>query len=92
VECDTAGVDSVFQCQGWLIHFLSNTGEASLLYLTTSFKTYSIATQEAEIRGTAVQSQPGQIVPETLSWKILHRNGDGGVAEGEVPEHSKKTK
>jgi hypothetical protein len=28
-----------------------------------------LATQEAEIRGIAVQSQPGQIVHETLSQK-----------------------
>jgi hypothetical protein len=29
-----------------------------------------LATQEAEIRGIAVWSQPGQIVQETLSGKI----------------------
>jgi hypothetical protein len=31
-----------------------------------------LATQEAEIRKISVQSQPGQIVPETLS---LHKRG-----------------
>jgi hypothetical protein len=29
-----------------------------------------LATQEAKIRRITVQSQPGQIVPETLSGKI----------------------
>jgi hypothetical protein len=33
-----------------------------------------LATQEAEIR-IAVRSQPGQIVPETLSGKNLHKKG-----------------
>jgi hypothetical protein len=47
------------------------------------------ATQEAEIRRTQVQSQPGQIVGETLSQKRA-----GGVAQGVGPEfkpqHCKK--
>jgi hypothetical protein len=30
-----------------------------------------------------VQSQPGQIVGETLSWKTLYKNRAGGVAQGE---------
>jgi hypothetical protein len=34
-----------------------------------------LATQEAEIRRITVQSQPGQIVCETLSRKILHKKG-----------------
>jgi hypothetical protein len=43
-----------------------------------------------------VQSQPGQIVCETLSQKILHKNKASGVAQGEGPEfkphyHEKKT-
>jgi hypothetical protein len=33
-----------------------------------------------------VQSQPRQIVCRTLSRKILHKNKDGGVAQGEGPE------
>jgi hypothetical protein len=33
------------------------------------------ATQEAEIRRITVQSQPRQIVLETLSQKTLHKNG-----------------
>jgi hypothetical protein len=42
-----------------------------------------------------VQSQPGQIVHETLSQKTLHKNRAGGVAQGEGPEfkhqyHKKK--
>jgi hypothetical protein len=41
-----------------------------------------LAAQEEEIRSTAVQSQPRQIVHETLSRKILHkkgwRSGSGG--------------
>jgi hypothetical protein len=34
-----------------------------------------LATQEAEIGRTIVQSQPGQIVHETLSQKALHKKG-----------------
>jgi hypothetical protein len=44
-----------------------------------------LATQEAEISITA-RSQPRQIVRETLSWKTLHKNRAGGVAQGEGPE------
>jgi hypothetical protein len=32
------------------------------------------------------QSQSGQIVCETLSQKTLHKNGAGGVGQGESPE------
>jgi hypothetical protein len=32
-----------------------------------------LATQEAEIRRIVVQSQPGQIILETLSQKIYHK-------------------
>jgi hypothetical protein len=45
-----------------------------------------LATQEAEIRRIAVQSQPGEIVCETLSRKTLHKNRAGRVAQGECPE------
>jgi hypothetical protein len=34
-----------------------------------------LATQEAEIRRIVVQSQLGQIVPETLSQKTHHKKG-----------------
>jgi iron only hydrogenase large subunit-like protein len=34
-----------------------------------------LATQEAEIRRVAIQSQMGQIVQETLSQKTYHRKG-----------------
>jgi hypothetical protein len=34
-----------------------------------------LATQEAEIRKIKVQSQPGQIVAETLSQKTHHKKG-----------------
>jgi hypothetical protein len=44
-----------------------------------------IATQEAEIRRIAVQSQPGQIVQATLSRKTLPKNRASGVAQGEGP-------
>jgi hypothetical protein len=42
-----------------------------------------------------VQSQPGQIVRETLSQKTLHKNRAGGVTQGKDPEfkpqyHKKK--
>jgi hypothetical protein len=44
-----------------------------------------LATQEAEIRRITVQSQPRQIICETLSQKpITKRNG--GVAQGVGPE------
>jgi hypothetical protein len=33
-----------------------------------------------------VQSQPGQIVPETLSWKNPAQKRAGGVAQGVGPE------
>jgi hypothetical protein len=49
-----------------------------------------LATQEAEIRKTEVQSQPRQILLETLSWekkqKQKHRKRIGGVAQGVGPE------
>jgi hypothetical protein len=50
-----------------------------------------LTTQEVEIKRIAVQSQPGQIVCETLHKK----NRAGGVAQGEGPEfkpqfHNKK--
>jgi hypothetical protein len=45
-----------------------------------------LATQEAEINRIVVQSQPGQIVCETLSQKTLHKNKAGGVVQGEGPE------
>jgi hypothetical protein len=45
-----------------------------------------LATQEAEIRRMAVQSQPRQIVHETLSPKTLHKNRPDGVAQVEGPE------
>jgi hypothetical protein len=34
-----------------------------------------LTTQEAEIRRIVIGSQPGQIVPETLSRKTLHKKG-----------------
>jgi hypothetical protein len=45
-----------------------------------------LATQEAEIRRIRVRSQPGQIVPKTLSWKHPTQNKPGGVAQGTGPE------
>jgi hypothetical protein len=45
-----------------------------------------LATQEAEIRRITVQSQLRQIVCKTLSWKTLHKNRAGGVAQGRGPE------
>jgi hypothetical protein len=54
-----------------------------------------LATQERDISRIAVQSQPEQIVHETLSQKTLHKNWAGGVAQGEGSEikpqyHEKK--
>jgi hypothetical protein len=45
-----------------------------------------LTAQEAEIRGIEVQSQPVQIVYETLSRKKHHKNRAGRVAQGEGPE------
>jgi hypothetical protein len=45
-----------------------------------------LATQEAEIRRTEVQSQPEQIDCETLFQNTLHKNRACGVAQGEGPE------
>jgi hypothetical protein len=51
-----------------------------------------LATQEAEIRRIKVESQPRQIVNETLSLKTLHKkkkkkkNRDGRVAQCESPK------
>jgi hypothetical protein len=46
-----------------------------------------LATQEAEIRRITVQSQPGQIVQETLSQeKKKSQKRAGGVAQGVDPE------
>jgi hypothetical protein len=56
-----------------------------------------LSTQEAEIRRIMVQSQPGQIVWETLSQKNPSQKRDGGVDQGVGPEfklqyHKKKKK
>jgi hypothetical protein len=45
-----------------------------------------LGTQEAEIRRTAVRSQPRQIVHETLSRKNPSQKRTGGVAQGIGPE------
>jgi hypothetical protein len=41
-----------------------------------------LATQEAEIRGIAVRSQPRHIIHETLSQKNPLQKKAGGVAQG----------
>jgi hypothetical protein len=41
----------------------------------------TLATQQAEVRRRAVQSQPGQIVHETLSQKGPSQKRTGGVAQ-----------
>jgi hypothetical protein len=45
-----------------------------------------VTTQVAEIRRITVQSQPGQILPETLSQKTHHKKRTGGVAQVVGPE------
>jgi hypothetical protein len=45
-----------------------------------------LATQEAESRRIAIQSQPWQIVQETLSPKYSTQKRGGGVAQGVGPE------
>jgi hypothetical protein len=53
-------------------------------------------TQEAEIRRLEVQSQPRQIIQESLSRKNLLQERTGGVAQSAGPEfkpqYSKKKK
>jgi hypothetical protein len=49
-----------------------------------------LATQEAEIRKITVQSQPKQIVHETLSQKYPTRNRTGGVSQAVEHRPSKK--
>jgi hypothetical protein len=50
-----------------------------------------LATQEAEIRRVAVQSQPGQILLETLSQKYpKQKNRAGGVDQDAGPEFKLK--
>jgi hypothetical protein len=55
-----------------------------------------LATQEAEISRIRVQSQPGQIVCETLSGKNPSQKRAGGVAQGVgsefKPQYHKKKK
>jgi hypothetical protein len=45
-----------------------------------------LATQEAEIRRTAVRNQSGQTVHETLSQKKPFTKRAGGKTQGEGPE------
>jgi hypothetical protein len=45
-----------------------------------------LATQEAEIRRIAVQSQPGEVVCKTLSSKNPSQKRAGGVAWGVGPD------
>jgi hypothetical protein len=45
-----------------------------------------LATQEAEIRRIAFQSQPRQIVHKTLSQKNPSQKRAGGVAQGVGPK------
>jgi hypothetical protein len=53
---------------------------------STGWKPVIPAAQKADIRRMAVQSQPGQIVHETLSRKNPPQKCAGGVAEGVGPE------
>jgi hypothetical protein len=64
--------------------FLSMAGHQWLM-------TVIITPQEAEIRRTAVQRQPRQIVQETLSQKTLHKNRTCRVAQGKGPEFKSRT-
>jgi hypothetical protein len=52
----------------WIKNYWSWAGRQQLMHII-------LATQEAEIRRIAVQSQPGQIVHETLSWKNPTKKG-----------------
>jgi hypothetical protein len=46
----------------------------------------TLATQEAEMRRIAVQSQPRQIVCETLSQENPSQKWTRGIAQGAGPE------
>jgi hypothetical protein len=50
-----------------------------------------LATQQAEIRRLVVQSQPRQIVPETLGRKNPSQKRTGGMAQGIGPEFKPST-
>jgi hypothetical protein len=69
-------------------HFLIKKGECSRAPVQ-DYMPVILATQEAEIRRIAVQSQPKQIVLKTLSQKkLLHtqKKWTGRVAQGIGPE------
>jgi hypothetical protein len=58
---------------------LGNENQLALRFFSTYqeylFQSGILASQEAEIRRIEVQTQPGQMVCETLSRKILHQKG-----------------
>jgi hypothetical protein len=45
-----------------------------------------LAIQEAEIKRIVAQSQPRQVICETLARKTLHKNRAGRVPQGVGPE------
>jgi hypothetical protein len=51
-----------------------------------------LATQEAEIRRITFRSQPGQLIRETLSQKILHKKRTGEGPEFKHQYHEKINK
>jgi hypothetical protein len=57
--------------KSWRLLLMRNEDEAGCRWFTS----VTLATQEAEIRRIAVQSQPGQMVHKTLSQKTLHKKG-----------------
>jgi hypothetical protein len=58
------------------------TNRVQCLWLTP----VTLPTQETETRRISVQSQPGQIICETLSQKNPSPKRVGGVAQGVGPE------
>jgi hypothetical protein len=65
------------------LNFFKNVGVSQCWWLMPII----LATQEAEIRGNSIQSQPGQIAPKILSQKNTSQTKEkkkkaGGVVQG----------
>jgi hypothetical protein len=75
-----------FSYDTFVVSLTPPPGELLLTSLKRGTRLGILATQEAEIRRIEVQSQPRQIVQETLSQKNPLQRGAGGVAQSVGPE------